>query len=58
MRYEIANEVFERLCSNYPGNVKYIKENEVAIKNYFMEKLQENEEVIVTNYSEFWRCRK
>lgn len=58
MRYETANEVFERLCSNYPGNVKYIKENEVAIKNYFMEKLQENEEVIVTNYSEFWRCRK
>ena len=58
MRYETADEVFERLCSNYPGNQKYIKEIEVAIKKYFMEKLQENDEVIVTNYSEFWRCRK
>ncbi len=58
MRYETADDVFERLCSNYPGNVKYIKENEVAIKKYFMDKLQENDEVIVNNNSEFWRCRK
>ena len=58
MRYETADEVFERLCSNYPGNVKYIKENEVTIKNYFIDKLQENDEVVVNNNSEFWRCRK
>lgn len=58
MRYETADEVFERLCSNYPGNVKYIKENEVAIKNYFIDKLQENDEVVVNNNSQFWRCRK
>lgn len=58
MRYENADDLFDKLCSVYPGNVKYIKENEAAIKNYFMDKLQENDEVIVTNYSEFWRCRK
>ena len=58
MRYETADDVFERLCSNYPGNVKYIRENEVAIKNYFMDKLQENDEVVVHNNSQFWRCRK
>lgn len=58
MKYETVDEIFERLCSNYSGNVKYIKENEVAIKNYFMDKLQKNDEVIVNNNSEFWRCRK
>ena len=58
MRYETADEIFDKLCSVYPGNVKYIKENERIIKNYFMDKLQQNDEIIVTNYSEFWRCGK
>lgn len=58
MRYETTDDIFERLCSVYPGNVKYIKDNESVLKTYFIKELQENNEVIVANYSEFWRCQK
>ena len=58
MRYETVDDIFERLCSVYPANVKYIKDNESIIKTYFMKGLQENDEIIVANSIEFWRCQK
>ena len=58
MRYDNADEVFEKLCKTYPENIKYIKENESAIKAYFEDILQENGEIIVSNSTEFWRCQK
>lgn len=58
MRYENVDDVFERLCTVYLANIKYIKDNEGVIKNYFMKGLQENDEIIVVNSTEFWRCRK
>ena len=58
MRYETVDDIFERLCSVYPANVKYIKDNESIIKTYFMKGLQENDEIIVVNSTEFWRCQK
>lgn len=58
MRYDNADEVFEKLCKTYPENIKYIKENESTIKAYFEDILQENGEIIVSNSTEFWRCQK
>jgi SAM-dependent methyltransferase len=58
MRYDNADEVFEKLCKTYPENIKYIKENESAIKAYFEDILQEKGEIIVSNSTEFWRCKK
>ena len=58
MRYDNGDEVFEKLCKTYPENIKYIKENESAIKAYFEDILQENGEIIVSNSTEFWRCQK
>ena len=58
MKYENSEDVFKRLCDTYPANNKYIKENEVIIKNYFDKLLQEDEEVVVKNNTEFWRCGK
>ena len=58
MIYDNVDEVFERACKTYPESIKYIKENEQNIKNYFEEILQKNGEIIVSNNGEFWRCTK
>ena len=56
MSYTDSQEVFERLCARYPENKKYLMEKEKEIKEYFDHVIIKNEQVIVTNESQFWHC--
>ena len=58
MRYKDSEELMERLYHRYPGNKKYIEENDTLIRQYFEGLFEENEMVLVENTSSFWRCIK
>ena len=58
MRYKDSEELMERLYHRYPGNKKYIEENDTLIRQYFEGLFEENDMVVVENTSSFWRCIK
>lgn len=56
MSYTDSQEVFEKLCIRYPEDKKYLMDNEKNIREYFDAVIMKNDEVIVTNESQFWHC--
>ena len=58
MRYDKADDLFEKLCEYYAGSKKYLLQKEDKIKAYFEKLIAEQGEVILTSESQFWHCYK
>lgn len=58
MKFNNSTEVYEKLCSCFPNNLKNIEENKSKIMESFNKDIEENGEIIVENDSEFLSCRK
>ncbi len=58
MKYDTAEELFERLCSVYPAQKKYLSENKGLITAYFEEEIAKEGSITIMADSEFWHCYK
>lgn len=58
MKYEDADELFERLCARYQDSKKYFMDNEKKIKDYFTQTISEQGTIIVPTSSDFQHCYK
>lgn len=58
MRYDNADELFERLLDRYPENKKYITDKAQVIKAYFEEEIAQQGSIVVPTSSDFQHCFK
>ncbi len=58
MKYDSADELFEKLCEFYPDAKKYLVEKEGKIKAQFEKLVVEQGEVVIKSESQFWHCYK
>jgi len=58
MKYETAEELFERICTFYPAQKKYLSENKGLITAYFEEEIAKEGSITIMADSEFWHCYK
>lgn len=58
MKYDSADELFEKLCEFYPDAKKYLLEKEGKIKAQFEKLVVAQGEVVIKSESQFWHCYK
>ena len=58
MKYDSADELFEKLCEFYPEAKKYLVEKEGRIKARLEKLIVEQGEVVIRSESQFWHCYK
>lgn len=58
MRFDNADEAFEKLCKCYPNNSKMIEDNKAKIMDMLAMEIEQSGVIIVENDSEFFACRK
>ena len=56
MRYDNADELFERLLDRYPENKKYITDKTQVIKAYFESEIAKQGSIVVPTSSDFQHC--
>ena len=58
MRFDNADEAFEKLCKCYLKNQKMLDDNKIKIMDMLINEIEECGVIIVENDSEFFACRK
>ncbi len=56
--YYKADDLFEKLLKVYPNHEKILRKYEVALKQHFIAKIEDDGEIVVTIKSQFWHCYK
>lgn len=56
--YYKADDLFEKLLKVYPNYEKVLNQYEIALKEYFVTKIEAEGEIVVTIQSQFWHCYK
>ena len=58
MRFDNADEAFEKLCKCYLKNQEMLDDNKIKIMDMLINEIEECGVIIVENDSEFFACRK